>query len=171
MRQVPAEEEVKDPADDLSIRAVDPFDPDALALLREAAIEARQVYFDYIRADAPWPNNEPVPARGIYLLACKAGIPAGCGSLYPLDATAAEIRRMYVVTRWRRCGIASRILQALESAAATFGYDVLRLETGIRQPAAMRLYATAGFRRIAKFGVHGSDPLSVCYEKVIRPIT
>lgn len=162
---------MKEQADGLSIRAVDPFDPDALALLRGAAIEARQVYFDYIRADAPWPTNEPVPARGIYLLACKAGIPAGCGSLYPLDATTAEIRRMYVVSRWRRSGIASRLLQALESAAVAFGYDRLRLETGIRQPAAMQLYETAGFQRIANFGVHGSDPLSVCYEKPIRPIT
>ena len=150
---------------DLTLRAVDPFDPDALSLLRVAAIEARQVYADRIDANAPLPTNAPIPARGIYLLAFIVDSPVGCGSLYPLDAAAAEIRRMYVVQHLRRSGIAQRLLQALETAAAQFGYATLRLETGIRQSAAMKLYERAGFHRIARFGVHGSDPLSVCYEK------
>jgi putative acetyltransferase len=152
-------------ADELDIRAVDPFDPAALALLREAAIEARQVYFDMIPATAPWPTNVPVPARGVYLLAFKAGAAVGCGSLYPLDEKAAEIRRMYIAPQWRRSGIARALLVALETAAVGFGYEVLRLETGIRQPAALRLYEAAGFRRIAGFGQHGSDTMSVCYER------
>ena len=151
----------------LTLRAVDPFDPDALALLREAAIEARRAYFDRIPANAPWPTNAPIPQRGIYLLAFSDGAPAGCGSLYPLDATIGEIRRMYVVPRCRRTGIARRLLQALEEAAAEFGYELLRLETGVRQQAAMRLYEDAGFYRIANFGVQGSDPLSVCFERRI----
>jgi putative acetyltransferase len=152
---------------DVAIRAVDPFDPAALSLLREAAIEARQIYADKIDPNAPWPTNVPVPARGVYLLAFVAECPAGCGALYPLDAATAEIRRMYVVRRLRRSGIAQRILQALETAAAEFGYATLRLETGIRQPAAMQLYERAGFHRIATFGMHGTDPLSVCYEKEV----
>lgn len=152
-------------APDFVIRAVDPFAPHALALLREAAIEARQVYADRIPAHAPWPTNVPVPARGVYLLAYQSSQPVGCGSMYPLDATSAEIRRMYVVPRTRRSGIAQRILQALEDAARNFGYSTLRLETGIRQPAALRLYETAGFHRIPNLGVRASDPLSVCFEK------
>ena len=150
---------------DLAIRPVDPFDSTALALLREAAIEARQIYADRIDANAPWPTNTPLPARGIYLVAYFFGEPAGCGSLYPLDETTAEIRRMFVVPRSRRSGIAQKMLDVLEAAAVDFGYLTLRLETGIRQPAAMRLYEKAGFERIAKFGAHGGDPLSVCYEK------
>ncbi|MET0497166.1 MAG: GNAT family N-acetyltransferase [Steroidobacteraceae bacterium] len=151
--------------DDLSIQAVDPFDPNALTLLREAAIEARQIYADRIDADAPWPTSVPVPARGIYILAYLSGEPAGCGSLYPLDETTAEIRRMFVVPGSRRAGIARRILHALEVAAVGFGYVTLRLETGMRQPAAIRLYEAAGFQRIANFSGRGSDALSVCYEK------
>jgi putative acetyltransferase len=154
--------------DDLEIRAADSFDPDAIALLREAAIEARQIYADRIPANAPWPTNMPVPVRGIYLLAFKAGVAAGCAALNPLDVAAGEIRRMYVDPRWRRSGVGSRLLQALETAARDLGYETLRLETGIRQPAAIRLYENAGFHRIERFGAHGSDPLSVCYEKVLR---
>ena len=151
--------------DSLSIRAADPFHADAQTLLREAAIEARQIYADRIDANAPWPKSTPVPARGVYLQAYLFGEPAGCGSLHPFDETTAEIRRMFVVQRCRRSGIAQRLLRALEVAAMDFGYRTLRLETGMRQPAAMRLYETAGFERIAKFGNRGDDVLSVCYEK------
>jgi ribosomal protein S18 acetylase RimI-like enzyme len=41
----------------------------------------------------------------------------------------------------------------------------IRLETGRRQPAAMRLYEQAGFRRVPNFPPHETDPESVCYEK------
>ena len=41
----------------------------------------------------------------------------------------------------------------------------MRLETGIHQQAAIRLYERLGFRRIPPFGPYTDDPLSRCYEK------
>ena len=41
----------------------------------------------------------------------------------------------------------------------------LRLETGIKQDAAIRLYESAGFRRRGPFGSYRDDPLSVFMEK------
>jgi len=42
---------------------------------------------------------------------------------------------------------------------------VVRLETGLRQPTALRLYDTSGYRRIEPYGRYRDDPLSVCFEK------
>ena len=41
----------------------------------------------------------------------------------------------------------------------------LRLETGIKQDAAIRLYESAGFHRRGPFGSYRDDPLSVFMEK------
>ena len=60
----------------------------------------------------------------------------------------------------------SRALLAwLEAEAAALGYRRVHLETGLRQPEAIALYETAGYRRIPSFGPFEDDPLSVCYGK------
>jgi hypothetical protein len=57
------------------------------------------------------------------------------------------------------------LLAELEAKAASFGYTVVRLETGNRQPEAIALYESCGYRRIAPYGCHKDDPLSICFEK------
>ena len=51
------------------------------------------------------------------------------------------------------------------SSALVHGVDVLRLETGINQPDATRLYERYGFQRIPPFGDYEGGPLNVFYEK------
>ncbi|HET9590653.1 MAG TPA: GNAT family N-acetyltransferase [Anaerolineales bacterium] len=152
----------------LLIKEVDPQEEDALALLYEAAIEARALYPELHPPGSPWPENTPTPARGIYLVAYLDGEPVACGALRPLEETVAEVRRMYVARHARRKGLAQSILRELEAAAARFGYRTLRLETGYRQLPAMALYESYGFRRIEPFGEYSNDPTSVCYEKDIQ---
>jgi putative acetyltransferase len=41
---------------------------------------------------------------------------------------------------------------------------VLRLETGIYQESAIRLYERFGFQRIQAFGEYKEDPMSIFYE-------
>ena len=149
---------------------VDPQGSDALALLREAAIEARALYPELFAGEIRWPTNPPTPLRGTYLMAYEAAVPLACGALRPIDETTVEVRRMYVLERARRRGLARAILAALERAAADLGYGAMRLETGRRQAAAMALYEAHGFTRIAPFGEYTDDPFSVCFEKLIaRP--
>jgi len=74
---------------------------------------------------------------------------------------------MFVDAAARQRGIARKILAALEKIAHDLGYDALQLETGLRQPAALRLYESAGFHRVAAYGRYGDDPTSVCFEKLI----
>lgn len=149
----------------IKIVEVDPQCADALALLREAAIEARELYPELFAADAPWPGNPPTPDRGVYLLAYLDGRPVACGALRPIDQATVEIRRMFVTADARRKGLARAMLLELECRAAGFAYSSMRLETGNRQLSAMALYETLGFWRIARFGEYANDPLSVCFEK------
>ena len=153
------------------IASSDPQGKDALALLHEAAIEARALYPELHVEGAPWPTNPPLPPRGAYLLAYLDGAPVGCGALRPIDDLCVEVRRMYVVRAARRTGIARAILVFLERVARDFGFEAMRLETGDRQQPAMALYESFGFMRIAPFGVHVNDPTSVCYEKLLSSPT
>jgi GNAT superfamily N-acetyltransferase len=149
----------------VGIEPADPRGGAALALLREAALEARELNGVPQDAEAPWPTNAPTPPRGDYLVAVVNGEPAGMAAHQPLDAMATELRRVFVRRPFRRLGIARRLLAAIETRARARGFAVLRLETGPRQLAAMRLYETCGYVRIAAFGAYADDPTSVCYEK------
>jgi putative acetyltransferase len=149
----------------LVVAPVDPQGPDAMLLLREAALEARALYPDLIAPDAPMPTNTPLQDRAAYFVAYIDSTSAGCAAFRPIDGKAAEVRRMFVLQSHRRHGIARALLVHLEKAATALHYSVLRLETGYRQAAAMALYESFGFRRIPPFGEYRDDPTSVCYEK------
>jgi ribosomal protein S18 acetylase RimI-like enzyme len=59
---------------------------------------------------------------------------------------------MFVET-WARCnGIGRRVLVELEATAQRLGYRAVRLETGIRQHEAMKLYESAGYQQVASYG-------------------
>jgi len=149
------------------IESGDPLDSVAISLLREAAEEARQLYPELFSPGTPWPTNEPLGKRDAFVLALIGGKAAGCGALREIDACSAEVRRMFVRRESRRFGVGRAILSELESKARGLGYRQLLLETGFRQAAAIALYESAGFRRIARFGRHVDDPTSVCFEKTL----
>jgi len=72
---------------------------------------------------------------------------------------------MFVRPEARGLGIGRQLLEALEAHAAAAGLTVLRLETGVAQPEALRLYERAGYTRRGPFGPYAADPLSVFLEK------
>ena len=78
-----------------------------------------------------------------------------------------EIKRMYVDRTARRRGIGRDILIALEQRARQLKLTSLRLETGVRQPEAIALYAAHGFAEIGAFGDYAPDPLSTFMEKTL----
>ena len=154
----------------LVIEEVDPQGPEAMSLLREAALETRSLYPELTAPGAPMPTNPPLQERAAYFVAFLAGTPVGCGALRPLNGATAEVRRMYVLQPYRRSGVARALLAHLQRTALALHYTVLRVETGNRQLAAMALYESFGFQRIAPFGEHANDPTSVCYEKRLTPL-
>jgi ribosomal protein S18 acetylase RimI-like enzyme len=94
-------------------------------------------------------------------------MPAGCGGVKIIAEEYAEIKRMYVRPQFRGMGLARLMLDHLTDHAGRHGAALLRLETGIRQQAAVALYERAGFRRIPPFGPYREDPLSFFFEKQI----
>jgi putative acetyltransferase len=95
------------------------------------------------------------------------GAPAGCGGIKLFGSQYGEIKRMYGRPEFRGRGLGKLMLDHLASHARSHGVEVLRLETGIHQHAAIRLYEQEGFRRIPPFGDYWDDPVSRCYEKRI----
>ena len=109
-----------------------------------------------------------------FFVARQDGIALGCGGV-ALFATFAEVKRMYVRADARGTGVARALLSRIESEARQSGVAVLRLETGDRQLAAIRLYEKAGFERCDAFGEYAALPAraiatSVFFEKRLPPL-
>lgn len=95
------------------------------------------------------------------------GNAVGCGALRPFDNQAVEIKRMFVHPSARKRGIATKILNSLESWAAEMNYKVCILETGNKQPEAIDLYTKCNYHRIPNYGPYKGVDNSVCFSKVI----
>ena len=104
--------------------------------------------------------DEVSDGQGAFLVAYVAGEAAGCGAFRMLDATTAEIKRMYVRPAMRGMGTGRVLLESLEERARELGAGKLVLESGPRQPAAIGLYAAAGYMCIDPYGSHVEHPLS-----------
>lgn len=89
----------------------------------------------------------------------------GCGAFKKYNDTSAEIKRMYVLPAHRNKGIAAAVLQQLEKWAGEEGYTSAVLETGMKQPEAIRLYEKSGYKRIANYGQYAGVYNSVCMMK------
>ncbi len=99
------------------------------------------------------------------VIAWIEGRPLGSGAIIPFAPDVAEVKRIYVAPEVRGRGVGRHILEELESLACAMGFWTLRLETGIGQPEAIRLYERAGFARFPCWGKFAADPLCLCYEK------
>jgi putative acetyltransferase len=104
-----------------------------------------------------------------FFVARLNGDAVGCGGV-ALFGDYAEVKRMYTREAARRRGVGKAMRARLEAEARHAGKRVLRLETGVHQVAAMRLYEHWGFRRCGPFGHYAElspDAIatSVFYEK------
>ena len=147
------------------IQVEQPLGPDVEALLLEARATLRALY-------------PPASCHGLDLdayarpevalfVARQGGVAVGCGAFQRHGGGSAEVKSMFVVPAARGRGIGRRILAAIEDALRG-RVAMLRLETGIRQDPAIRLYESAGFRRRGPFGSYRDDPESVFMEKPLQ---
>ena len=74
---------------------------------------------------------------------------------------------MYVVPTSRGTGAASLLLEAAEALARDLGAPQIYLETGTRQPEAIRLYERSGYREIPLYEPFIGSSLSVSYAKTM----
>ena len=94
--------------------------------------------------------------------------PSGCGALKVYNPDTMEIKRMYTLPGSREKGIAGKVLTELEIWAKELGCEKCILETGKRQPEAIRLYKKNGYTLIANYGQYAEMENSLCFEKKIE---
>jgi GNAT superfamily N-acetyltransferase len=102
------------------------------------------------------------------IVAYENNKPVGCGAIREHSPTSMEVKRMYTLPQYRGKGIATKILNELETWASELAYRKCVLETGKRQPEAIELYKKNGYRIIPSYGQYVAVENSVCFEKEIR---
>jgi GNAT superfamily N-acetyltransferase len=106
-------------------------------------------------------------AKDFFAIAFIDGNTVGCGALRKLTEKDMEIKRMFVLSDYRGQGISRQILSFLEKTARQKGFSRVYLETGSRQPEAIGLYVSSGYKEIPPFGQYKGNPLSKCFEKML----
>lgn len=150
----------------LSICPERPDQPEVVALIEALDTYANSLY--------PPESNHLLDIASLcapavtFLVVRDRGEPVGCGAMLRDPRGWGEVKRMYVRPdqRGRRIGV--RVLAEIEGVARGAGLPLLRLETGIHNTEALRLYRRAGFVKCAPFGDYTLDPLSVFMEKRVE---
>jgi GNAT superfamily N-acetyltransferase len=134
-----------------------PADPDALQLLHAFHTEQMERYgfADPIDVD----SGEYVPPNGVFVVLYRDAVPVGCGGYRWFDRKAriVEIKRGYVIPASRGHGAGRALLSWLEQHAIAAGARRAILETGVRNTAALSLFASAGYQPVNRY-VEGRDP-------------
>ncbi|MDA6069712.1 GNAT family N-acetyltransferase [Flavobacterium sp. AC] len=94
-------------------------------------------------------------------------IAVGCGAFREKENDTVEIKRMFVHPDYRKKGIATTLLEALEIWATEVNYNYTILETGKKQPEAINLYQKLGYSVIPNYPPYESMDNSVCMKKAL----
>jgi len=97
--------------------------------------------------------------------------PVACGAIKKFEPDAMEVKRMYTLPESRGLGIAAKVLAELEEWAAELSSRRCVLETGKKQPEAIRLYQKGGYRTIENYGQYIGMDNSICFEKVLGTLS
>jgi putative acetyltransferase len=101
------------------------------------------------------------------IVAYQDETPVGCGAIKQYDTHTMEVKRMYVPPEVRGQGIASLVLKELELWSKELNFDKCILETGEKQPEAIRLYQKNNYAVIPNYGQYAGVESSVCFEKIL----
>ena len=147
----------------LIVEPGDPRDPQASALLQashalmEDLFEPEENHF--LGVDALCTPDIH------FFVARESSTVLGTGALAECDGYG-EIKSMFTAPQARGKGVAAALLRQIEDHARVLGLALLRLETGDKLGAAIRLYERHGFGKRGPFGDYPPDsPASVFMEK------
>ena len=91
----------------------------------------------------------------------------GCGAIVLNGDGTGEMKRVYIDPAHRGQHLGEALMAALEEEALTRHCHTVRLETGIKQRAAVRLYEQCGYDLRPAFAPYADDPLSLFMEKAL----
>ena len=106
----------------------------------------------------------------IVLIALNWGRPIACASFRLFDKDTIEIRRVYVKKRYRRNGIAYKLIKQLEKLAMEENFKYSVIETGSENTAAINLYKKLDYEVIDSFGQFEGDDLCICMKKQFKSL-
>lgn len=96
--------------------------------------------------------------------------PQSCGAIKEYAKKVMEVKRMFTIPGSRGKGLAGMVLKELEDWAAELNFEKCILETGKKQPEAIRLYQKNGYQLIPNYGQYTGVENSVCFEKKIKQL-
>lgn len=159
---------------DITIERLPITHPDAALLVEQVQQEYLALYG--LRDETPIDPSHFDDPHGDFLVGYVEGRPVATGAWrWRTDVVVdgctltAEVKRMYVVPRMRGAGLGRAMLAHMEESARATGAEAMVLETGIRQPEAIELYESSGYRPIAGFGFHKDVPLSRSMARSLLP--
>lgn len=149
-----------DRMEEIQIQRTGYLAPDAQLLIKAAMADLAERYGDGEGDATPVEAAEFEPPHGAFFVAYLGARPVACGGWrsHGEDGAVAEIKRMYTAPVARRRGLARAVLTRVEESAREHGRRRIVLETGDRQPEAIKLYESAGYRRIPNFGYYRDHP-------------
>lgn len=151
----------------ISIAQAAPDSPEAVALIEE--LESHLQSFGYPQESRHGFSVEKLIREGVAFFIIRVdGKPVGCGGIKHFGTEYGELKRMYIRPSHQGKGLARQMLHHLGRYARRHHVELLRLETGIHQIPAIKLYEAFGFQRCGPFGEYREDPLSVYME---MPVT
>ncbi len=148
----------------LTIAPESPVSEDGRKLIAGSEEALREVYppescFSFTAEELLAPGTS-------FFVARRDGRPVGCVALVDCGAYG-EIKRLFVLPGERGHGTARALMARLEASARQAGHSAVRLESGERLAAAIRLYERLGYRRRGSFGSYDNHPDSLFMEKAL----
>lgn len=148
----------------MEIRLVDAENADFLTLVQQLDEYYFEVVGEVHRRYAKYNDPHLLDAR---MVAYQDGKAAGCGAWKKKDDQTAEIKRIFVSKDFRRQGVASALIGALEQDAAAHGYTRAILETARTTDDSAALYHKLGYQEIAYYGSPAGAENCRCFEKAL----
>lgn len=152
-----------------------PDDARAQPMLAALTAEYDRRYGDYFSPEGAsaemnrYPASAFQPPAGNFLLLLRDGVAVAGGAFKQLDAHTAEFKRIWSHHAHRRQGLAARVVAALEAQAAQQGYRRVYLTTGFRQPEAVALYLSQGYRPLFDLQADPARYGTLPFEKQLHP--
>ncbi|OXI97164.1 MULTISPECIES: GNAT family N-acetyltransferase [Burkholderia] len=155
-----------DQDEELRIVRVEWDDPKGVALRKELSTELSGRYADREADPDHLPKGMFVSKESVVFvaLAFRGEQPVGHVLVRRLGSEF-ELKNMYVVPTARGKGVAERLLSAAEASVLSAGGARLVLQTGDRQPEAVRLYDRSGYERVEIFPPYEKLDYSNCFRK------
>lgn len=152
--------------------AVGQDDPLAAPLIDDLALEYAERYGGQRDRVHAWLRGYPAkefeaPGGGL-MVGLLDGRPVTGGAFRRFDDTTAELKRIWTDRGHRRRGYGRALVARLEDDIATAGYTRVYLTTGDRQPEAVALYSSMGYRRLDEPLPAEGEVYPIAFLKVLR---